>query len=161
MESWLQAFGELDQWYQLRPLEFQPMVEVGGRDHVLNQGSEFPLLLFANGPGTFSNQIYHTAMLLLLQCKPRTAMLNHPQSPVLSPLWHAHRVCGIALNNDTRESWDPCLLASLLVAAKHMTHESQQEEILHGFNRIHEITGWDTGEYLTRLREDWSFSEGV
>ncbi|KAF7595598.1 hypothetical protein BBP40_005344 [Aspergillus hancockii] len=161
MENWLQAFGELDQWYQLRPLEFQPMVEVDARDQLLNQGSEFPLLLFANGSGTFSNQIYHTAMLLLLQCKPRTVLLNHPQSPVLSPLWHAHRVCGIALNNDTCESWDPCLLASLLLAAKHMTHESQQEEILRGFDRIHEITGWDTGEYLTSLREDWSFLDSV
>ncbi|KAE8378426.1 hypothetical protein BDV26DRAFT_281091 [Aspergillus bertholletiae] len=160
-ENWLQTFGELEQWYHLRPLEFEPMVEIDARDHVLNQGSEFPLLLFANGSGAFSNQIYHTAMLLLLQCKPRTALLNHPQSPVLSPLWHAYRICGIALNNDARESWDPCLLASLLLAAKHMTHESQQQEILQGFNRIRGITGWDTGEYLSRLQEDWSFLNGI
>ncbi|KOC16204.1 hypothetical protein AFLA70_95g003341 [Aspergillus flavus AF70] len=160
-ENWLQAFGELEQWHHLRPLEFEPMVEIDARDQVLNQGSEFPLLLFANGSGTFSNQIYHTAMLLLLQCKPRTALLNHPQSPVLSPLWHAYRICGIALNNDTREGWDPCLLASLLLAAKHMTHESQQQEILQGFNRIREITGWDTGEYLSHLREEWSFLDGI
>ncbi|OGM48484.1 hypothetical protein ABOM_002525 [Aspergillus bombycis] len=160
-ENWLQAFGELEQWQHLRPLEFEPMVEIDARDQVLNQGSEFPLLLFANGAGTFSNQIYHTAMLLLLQCKPRTALLNHPQSPVLSPLWHAYRICGIALNNDTRESWDPCLLASLLLAAKHMTHESQQQEILQGFDRIREITGWGTGEYLSHLQEEWSFLDGI
>ncbi|KNG88316.1 hypothetical protein ANOM_002514 [Aspergillus nomiae NRRL 13137] len=161
MENWLQVFGELEQWQNLRPLEFEPMVEIDARDQVLNQGSEFPLLLFANGAGTFSNQIYHTAMLLLLQCKPRTALLNHPQSPVLSPLWHAYRICGIALNNDTRESWDPCLLASLLLAAKHMTHESQQQEILQGFDRIRGITGWDTGEYLSHLQEEWSFLDGL
>ncbi|KAE8401959.1 hypothetical protein BDV37DRAFT_285218 [Aspergillus pseudonomiae] len=161
MENWLQVFGELEQWQHLRPLEFEPMVEIDARDQVLNQGSEFPLLLFANGAGTFSNQIYHTAMLLLLQCKPRTALLNHPQSPVLSPLWHAYRICGIALNNDTRESWVPCLLASLLLAGKHMTHESQQEEILQGFDRIRGITGWDTGEYLSHLQEEWSFLDGL
>ncbi|KAF5856514.1 hypothetical protein ETB97_007245 [Aspergillus alliaceus] len=161
MESWLQTFGELDQWYHLRPPEFQPIVEIDERDQTLNQGSEFPLLLFSNGAGTFSNQIYHTTMLLLLQRKPRTALLNHPQSPALSPLWHAHRICGIALNNDTRESWDPSLLASMLVAAKHMTHESQQQEILQAFDRIHVITGWDTGKYLTHLKEEWSFLDGM
>ncbi|KAE8151994.1 hypothetical protein BDV25DRAFT_80896 [Aspergillus avenaceus] len=160
-QSWLQVYDELQGWYNLRPVEFQPMVEINERDQALNPGSEFPLLLFASGAGTFSNQIYHTAKLLLLQCKPRTALLNHPQSPALSPLWHAHRICGISINNDTRESWDPCLLASLLVAAKHMTHESQQQEIVQAIHRIREITGWDTGEYLARLQEDWTFLDGV
>ncbi|KAB8221424.1 hypothetical protein BDV33DRAFT_190411 [Aspergillus novoparasiticus] len=93
---------------------------------------------------------------------PSLSLLSRTEdSPVLSPLWHAYRICGIALNNDTREGWDPCLLASLLLAAKHMTHESQQQEILQGFNHIREITGWDTGEYLSHLREEWSFLDGI
>ncbi|KAL4992054.1 hypothetical protein BDW68DRAFT_184413 [Aspergillus falconensis] len=70
-DSWFQVFEELSQWHHLRPQEFQPMVELshdGG--NALNAG----------------------------KCKPRTAtaLLNqhqklHPHSPVLSPLWHAHR----------------------------------------------------------------------
>lgn len=160
-ESWLQTFEELDQWYRMRPQVLQPIVELHTTDPIIQAGSEFPLILFANAAGPLSNQIYHTAMLLLLQCKPRTALLNKPNSPALSTLWHAQRICGIALNNDRRECWDPCLLASFLVAAKSMTHESQQKEILQGFDSIRKITGWDVGEYLSHLREDWSFLDGT
>lgn len=160
MDGWLQAFEQLHQWYHLRPLEFQPMIELEGDDQMLHSEGGMPLLLFANAAGAFSNQLYHTTMLLLLQSKPRTVLLHNVPSQLLSPLWHAQRICGIALNNDRRECWDPCLLASFLVAARFMTHESQQKEILQGFERIRVLTGWDVGEYLIHLREDWSFSEG-
>ncbi|RDW86673.1 Zn(II)2Cys6 transcription factor domain-containing protein [Aspergillus mulundensis] len=165
-ESWLQVFEGLSQWHYLRPQEFQPMVELShDGSHGLNAGSEFPTLLFTNGAGALCTQLYHTAMLHMLECKPRmaTALLSRhhqPRSPVLSPLWHAHRVCGIALNNDRAECWDPCLLASFLHAARHMTHESQQIEIVRGFERIQALTGWGVGEYLTTLREEWSFLDG-
>jgi hypothetical protein len=167
-DNWFQVFEKLSQWYYLRPQEFHPMVELNhdGGD-ALSAGSEFPLLLFTNGAAALCSQLYHTAMLHMIECKPRTAtaLLNqhqklNPHSPVLSPLWHAHRVCGIALNNDRAECWDPCLLASFLVAARRMTHESQQAEILHGFERIQTLTGWGVGEYLTALREEWSFLDG-
>jgi hypothetical protein len=160
-DNWLQAFEELDEWYRMRPQEVQPIVELHNSDPMLDSGSEFPLLLFSNAAGPFSNQIYHTAILLLLQCKPRTALINKPHSPALSPLWHAQRICGIALNNDRRECWDPCLLASFLVAARFMTHESQQNEIIQGFDKIRKLTGWDVGEYLSHVREDWSFLDGT
>ncbi|PLB48366.1 hypothetical protein P170DRAFT_476983 [Aspergillus steynii IBT 23096] len=160
MDSWLQVFEELNQWYHLRPLEFQPMIEVEGDDQMFYPDGGFPLLLFANGAGAFSNQLYHTAMLLLLQSKPRTVMLHNSPSRFSSPLWHAQQICGVALNNDRRECWDPCLLASFLIAARLMTHESQQKEILQGFDRIKLLTGWDVGEKLMQLCEEWSFSEG-
>ncbi|KAK1148545.1 hypothetical protein N8T08_009551 [Aspergillus melleus] len=38
---------------------------------------------------------------------------------------------------------------------------SLQKEILHGFERIKMLTGWNVGEHLTHLREDWSFSDGA
>ncbi|GIJ85562.1 hypothetical protein Asppvi_004421 [Aspergillus pseudoviridinutans] len=158
VEDWILIFRALSEWYELRPPDFQPMVEIGF-EHPSDSNSEFPLLLFANGAGTFNNQLYHTALVLLLQCKPRTAKLQQYQSTLLSPLWHAKRICGIALNNDSRESWDPCLLASLLIASKHMTHESQQQAIIRGFQRITKITGWDIGQYLVDLRDYWSTLE--
>ncbi|KAL2829749.1 hypothetical protein BDW59DRAFT_158923 [Aspergillus cavernicola] len=173
-DTWLQVFDKLSQWHYLRPQEFQPMVMIelhsDDRDQdqdqdqtqTLNPGSQFPMLLFTNGAGVLCNQLYHTAMLLMLECKPRTALpQSHGHSPVLSALWHAQRICGIALNNDRREWWDPCLLASFLVAARYMTHESQQVEIVRGFERIRGLTGWSVGEYLTQVREEWSFLDGV
>ncbi|KAL3482531.1 hypothetical protein BJX99DRAFT_252781 [Aspergillus californicus] len=74
-QSWLQIFEELNSWHYLRPQEFQPMVEVEldmtqnseDRTHTLNPGSQFPMLLFTNGAGALCNQLYHTAMLLMLE----------------------------------------------------------------------------------------------
>ncbi|KAJ0426113.1 hypothetical protein BJY00DRAFT_307616 [Aspergillus carlsbadensis] len=160
-DSWLQVFDELTQWHYLRPQEFQPMVELGTDETSLNPESEFPMLLFTNGTGALCNQLYHTAMLYMLECKPRTALLGNQYSPVLSPLWHAQRVCGVAMNNDRRQWWDPCLLASFLVAARHMTHELQRREIVDGFARVQALTGWGVGEYLTQLRDEWAFLDGV
>jgi len=160
VKDWLQTFEEVAHWYQLQPQEFRPVVEIDKDDANFNPDGEFPMLLFTNGAASLCNQIYHTAMLILLQCKPRTILLGKLHSLALSPLWHAQRICGIAINNDRRECWDPCLLASFLVAARHMTHEYQQREILQAYYRIHNITGWDIGEYLTQLREYWTFLEG-
>ncbi|KAL4813987.1 hypothetical protein BDW67DRAFT_177497 [Aspergillus spinulosporus] len=71
-DNWFQVFEKLSQWYYLRPQEFHPMVE-------LNHDSGNDALSAG-------------------KCKPRTAtaLLNqhqklNPHSPVLSPLWHAHR----------------------------------------------------------------------
>ncbi|KAJ5580394.1 hypothetical protein N7450_006695 [Penicillium hetheringtonii] len=73
----------------------------------------------------------------------------------MSPLLHAQRICSIALNNERRECWDPVLLASFLTAARRMTHESQQQEILRGFERIRRVTGWDASDFLHDLQEEW------
>ena len=155
VEDWVQIVDDLDDWYSNRPQEFQPMLELSLENPTIDGG--FPVVLFTNGAGVFGNQLYHTAMLLLTQSKPRTArhMVSSPST--MSPLWHARRICGIALNNDRRECWDLLLLASFLMAARRMTHESQHREILAGFDRIKALVGWDISESIHHLREEWCF----
>jgi hypothetical protein len=154
----MQLVKDLEQWYQERPQGFQPMMEVDLKDQTAGSIQSFPLVLYASGPGVFANQLYHTAMLLLLHSRPRTAPINDFPSATMSPLWHAQRICSIALNNERRECWDPCLLASFLSASRRMTHESQQEEILRGFERIRRITGWDARGPLQDLQAEWDSS---
>lgn len=156
VDHWVQIASELNEWYHNRPHEFQPVLELGIQDLVPGSQETFPVILFINGAGIFSNQLYHTAMLLLIRDKPRTARLADQQPSTMSPLWHARRICSIALNNDRREWWDVSLLASLLVAARCMTHESQHQSILDGFDRIRALTGWDISESLRHLREEWN-----
>jgi hypothetical protein len=128
-------------------------------DQLAGSERSFPVVLFANGAGLFGNQLYHTAMLILLQNKPRTARITEFYSAAMSPLWHAQRVCSIALHNDRRECWDPCLLASFVVAARRMTHESQQHEVLRGFDRIRTVTGWNAHDSVQGLRAEWGLLE--
>lgn len=160
LHAWMHLVGELEQWYQERPQGFQPMLELEEDDQDCELGQDFPVVLFANGAGVFANQLYHTAMLLLLHSRPRTAPMAGFNYAAMSPLRHAQRICSIALNNERRECWDPCLLASFLVAARRMTHESQQQEILRGFERIQNVTGWDVSGLLHGLQAEWEVPQG-
>ncbi|CAI7583269.1 unnamed protein product [Penicillium discolor] len=161
LHIWTQLVEELQQWYRERPREFQPMLELEMDDQLAGPERSFPVVLFANGAGLFGNQIYHTAMLMLLHNRPRTARIVDFHSVAMSPLWHAQRICSIALHNDSRECWDPCLLASFLLAARRMTHESQQHEVLRGFDRIRTVTGWDANNSLQRLRAEWCLLDEI
>ncbi|WYZ38306.1 hypothetical protein EsH8_III_000220 [Colletotrichum jinshuiense] len=149
VHRWTMLSDALSVWYTSRAQEFRPMVEIDGDENL------FPTILFTNGAAVFANQLYHTAMLLLLQNRPRTLQAAAKKSSSMSPLWHAQRVCGIALNNDRRDSWDLCLVASLYLAAQRMTYEPQQRAILECFDRIKSLTGWDVDGFSAKAREDW------
>ncbi|KAF4443837.1 Transcriptional regulatory protein pro-1 [Fusarium austroafricanum] len=147
-QKWKALYGALHMWYTNRPRDFKPMLEI--EDNEL-----FPLILFTNGAAILANQLYHSSMLLLLQNRPRTLPKEHGRNVYLSPLWHAQHICGISLNNDTRNSWDFTLLASFYLAAKRMTYEPQQHAILHGIGRIGSLTGWNVNTLSAQLVHEW------
>ena len=127
------------------------MVEVDSKDD-----DGFPLLLFTSGAGLMANQLYHTAMLLMLQNKPRTYRISTRRvAEGMSALWHGRRVCGIALANDARECWDPSLVASFAVAARGMTHSDQHRTLLEKLDDVGRLTGWKVGYYRKFLMEEW------
>ncbi|KAL6819183.1 hypothetical protein V8C40DRAFT_70429 [Trichoderma camerunense] len=149
---WKSIVDNLNDWYTNRPSTFRPVIEIS------NDEFSFPIIYFTSGAATFANQLYHTAMMLMLAHKPRTLQLDQRRSSSLSQLWHAQRICGIAINNNRCECWDPCLLTSFYLAAQRMTHESQQREILLGFKHIDSL-GWRTDGFIERLNQDWHTSE--
>ncbi|EFQ35785.1 uncharacterized protein GLRG_10980 [Colletotrichum graminicola M1.001] len=159
VHRWTMLSDALGAWYANRAQEFRPMAEMDGEE------SLFPVVLFTNGAAVFANPLYHTAMPLLLQNKPRVLLLQtaaaaaaakkSSAAPLSSPLWHAQSVCGIALNNDRRDSWDLCLVASLYLAAQRMTYEPQQRAILRCFERVRALTGWRVDGFSAKAREDW------
>ncbi|KAI0599048.1 hypothetical protein F4775DRAFT_137743 [Biscogniauxia sp. FL1348] len=151
VDAWTSLVDDLNSWYVRRRQEFQSIIEL---DHAEDG---IPVVFFTSGAAIFANQLYHTAMLLLLQHKPRTAPLpTWQRSSTLSFLWHARRICGISLNNDRRECWDPSLVASLFMASRRMSHETQHHALLEGFDRIGVITGWDISPYKTLLHSEWA-----
>jgi len=152
-QDWRLIAEDLNAWYCSRPEKLQPVVEL---DHSPTDAEPlFPAILFTNGAAILGNQMYHTAMMLLLQHKPRTLVLDRRRLPGWSPLWHAQRVCGIALSNDRRECWDLLLLASFYLAAKSMTYEPQQRELLRGFDVVARLTKWNVGHLKTMLQREW------
>ncbi|KAL7811179.1 hypothetical protein V8C44DRAFT_330885 [Trichoderma aethiopicum] len=145
---WQAIVNSLNDWYTDRPPTFRPIIDLN------NKASPFPTLYFSSGASTLANQLYHTAMMLILAHKPRTLQLDQRRSSSLSQLWHAQRICGIAVNNNRCECWDPCLLASFYMTARQMTHEAQQREIVMGFDRVGAL-GWRIDGFVEQLREEW------
>lgn len=148
-QNWKSLFESLSIWYTNRPRDLKPMLEMEESDEL------FPLVLFTNGVAVLANQLYHASMLLLLQNRPRTLQNEQGRSVFMSPLWHAQRICGISLNNDSRANWDFSLIASFYLAAKRMTYEPQQQAILRGINRISDITGWNLNTMSIQLIQEW------
>lgn len=148
-QNWKAMFESLNFWYKNRPQEFKPMLEIDANDQL------FPLVLFTNEAALQASQLYHTAMLLLLQNRPRTLSNEHGRAIYMSPLWHAQRICGISLNNDNRSGWDFSLVASFYVGASRMTYEPQQQHILKGIGRLGTITGWNTQGMAMQLIQEW------
>jgi hypothetical protein len=140
--------ADLADWYDKRKPELHPTVEMEVDEQ------SFPVIFFPSGTSIYASIMYHTTMLLLLDNKPRTVQLDSRENPHMSSLWHARRVCGIALSNDRRACWDPCLLGAFFAASRRMTHEGQQLAIMAAMDWIEEL-GWSTASLKAQLRQEW------
>lgn len=158
VEVWKTLVQDFGQWYMHRSQAFQPIIELYPRDGVLTD-DDYPTIVFTSGAALLANQLYHTGMLLLLQNRPRFADKLSQNSPSMSTLWHAHRICGIAIQNDRPGWWDPCLVASLIVAGRTATHASQHSAIVHTLEYVQRLTGWVIEPYIEQLRTEWQLAE--
>jgi hypothetical protein len=154
VETWKMLVERFVNWYKQRSLDFQPIIELYPKDGTQSV-DEFPIIIFTSGAALLSNQLYHTGMLLLLQNKPRFVDRPRSSSTTMSTLWHAHRICGISIQNDRVECWDPCLVASLIMAGRTATHGSQHEVISNTLENVQQLTGWNFSRCTDELRRDW------
>ncbi|KAI6379167.1 hypothetical protein MCOR25_002043 [Pyricularia grisea] len=137
-QSWGTQTRDLQAWYDARCETFRPLLDL---DMSTSDPTAalFPTIVFSTAAAALANSIYHAAMLLLLQHKPRTIPVLSPGS---SSLWHARRICAIAVSNGSNAYWDPCLLSTLYVAARVMTYVPQQARIVRCFKEAGMRTGW-------------------
>ncbi|KAH8686286.1 hypothetical protein BGZ61DRAFT_589509 [Ilyonectria robusta] len=157
LDRWKAVLAELQGWYDGRPPELRSLAELE------NQETVFPTVLFTSSAGMSANVIYHMAMHLLLSHKPR-AMPHHAheldqdraEAANTSPLWHSRRVCGIALTGKEQyaQCWDPCMIAAFFFAARRMTHQTQQRELLACLENV-KTAGWRLDKLIHRLRREW------
>lgn len=158
VETWKTLVQRFAHWYMNRSQAFQPIIELYSRDGVLTD-DDYPTIVFTSGAALLANQLYHTGMLLLLQNRPRFAEKPSQNSPSMSTLWHAHRICGIAIQNDRPGWWDPCLVASLIVAGRTATHISQHSAIVHTLESVQRLTSWVIEPYVEQLRTEWQLAD--
>ncbi|CAI7580639.1 unnamed protein product [Penicillium bialowiezense] len=161
LSEWTFLWSDCQKWYNDRPVNVQQIVDIRGgeADHIdPDHDSSFPILIYTTPMALVANAVYHTISLLLLTHKPRLLKsLPGPRS-VTSYIWHAQSIAGIAASNDSPEQWDPVLVASLLVIAKEMTHESQQTVILQCLAKITATTGIKLDREREALQAAWNLA---
>ncbi|EAZ62980.2 fungal transcriptional regulatory protein [Scheffersomyces stipitis CBS 6054] len=143
--EWESLFSEVVAWHVNRPPELQPFMEF---EHF-----PFPGLLFLNGPAISSNQLYHMAIILLSQNKPRLLKVK-PSRSVKSNIWHAKQICAISLHNTHHGCWNNAL-QPLWIAGKLLSSEEEHTIILNLLDKIESTTGWQMNFRARDLKRFW------
>ncbi|KAH8668977.1 hypothetical protein BX600DRAFT_496964 [Xylariales sp. PMI_506] len=160
-EKWKKLLTDLFSWHLSRPPELRPVLETEGGSA---GGSAFPTLLFGSSAGMWANSMYHVAMMMLLQLRGEHeqygSAFGDDAGDHTSPLWHARRVCGIALSSDpgaggSSSCWDPCMIAAFWAAARRVRSADQQAELLGCLDGVR-ASGWRRVDSLAdKLRAEW------
>lgn len=151
---WRYLFGLLTQWYDDRPLEMKPILDMSPAAADLQH--PFPILLFSSSSAISGNQLYHTGALLMLQQKPRGVRLGVGTRSIL---WHARRISAISISNTDHACWTNCI-QPLWFAGQVMSHPAEHRAILETYERIERETGWGARWRADDLREYWGDLEG-
>ncbi|KAI9167921.1 Dihydroxyacetone kinase 2 [Paramyrothecium foliicola] len=148
---WNELFAHIEEWYNQRPSEMRSILSQPASTSPGDTASPFPTLLFSNPPAISGNQLYHTAALLMLQKKPRRAILPSKVHPVL---WHARRICAISICNKHHGCWTNCI-QPLWIAGQVMSHHAEHQAILEAYELIEKETGWGATWRAEDLKSHW------
>lgn len=145
-KEWKLLWKEIGDWHENRPSELKPI-------YTFND-SPFPGILYVNGPSISANQLYHMAIILMQQNKPRLhkiVNLDH----VKSPIWHARQICAISLHNEHHGCWNNAL-QPLWIAGQLLSGEQEHEILLELLQKIESTTGWQMNFRAEDLKRHWS-----
>lgn len=155
--SWVRLWDEIQSWRQDRPAELLQLEF--GNDSQQSKSAPFPFILFAAPCAISSNQLYHTACLLLLDIKPES-IISHEMGRAGSNIWHARQICGISTTNEHHGCLNNAI-QPLWVAGKLLSHPAEHKAIVDLISRIESITGWDAKWRIRDLKEIWGCDQNT
>lgn len=161
LSQWTFLWSDCQKWYNERPVDAQQIVDVrGGEADQIdpNHDSALPILIYTTPMALVANAVYHITSLLLLGHKPRLLKSLPGPRCFTSHIWHAQSIAGIAASNESPEQWDPVLVASLLLIARDMTHQSQQAVLMRIFRKITATTGIKLDRETEALQSVWKIA---
>lgn len=148
-QEWDSVWEELTLWFGQQPDEYHPVVS--GND------TPFPVIVFLNGPPIMAVQLYHMAVILMIQNKPRHVKITH-NDHVKSPIWHAKQIIGISLNNNHQGCWNYAL-EPLWIAGQLLSSAEEHAIILNLLEKIERCTGWPMSYRIVSLKQHWAEAE--
>ncbi|KAH9223010.1 hypothetical protein DL95DRAFT_440743 [Leptodontidium sp. 2 PMI_412] len=121
----------------------------------------FPFQLHTTRLSFYATLLTHLTSLLLLQCLPPRLKLKLKltQTALLQSLktetWHAVQICSLALSNRVIWSYDPVVIAALLLAGRMLSYEAQQQELIRFLRTLRVVTSWVFDAEIAELEEAW------
>ncbi|PTU17596.1 hypothetical protein P175DRAFT_0487303 [Aspergillus ochraceoroseus IBT 24754] len=144
---WTQLWNDLQTWLAERPSELLPVQTLPRKP--------FPQILFVHWAAISSNQLYHTACILLLKMMPKSLRLTRSHN--LSLLWHARRICGISLSNKHHGCLNNAI-QPLWIAGRLFSHASEHEQIIKIIRDVEAETGWGACWRIRDLELAWGYN---
>ncbi|KAJ9502201.1 hypothetical protein H2202_002265 [Exophiala xenobiotica] len=152
--EWTRLWDDLQEWLSCRPTEMTPV-----KSSTNNNASRFPSIFFAHWAAISSNQLYHTACILMLEMKDDDTTSTRPDE-LHSTLWHARRIIGISLTNPHPGCINNAI-QPLFVAGKLFTHREEQKIIVELIDSIEARTGWGSRWRIKDLEAAWGYRRGT
>ena len=150
--EWGNLRNEVLQWHKVRPQDLLPVM-------VASTARLFPRAFYAHHAAISSNQLYHTACILLQtmhNCSPTTPQLGFAHSP----LWHARCVVGISLANPHKGCLNNAI-QPLYVAGRLFTHREEQSIVVDLLDSIERGSGWASRWRIRDLEIVWGYPPGA
>ena len=162
-DDWLALWSDCQTWYRRREPELCPILSYRAIEAAQidpSNSAALPTELYSSSRALLPNIAYHTACILLLTCKPRSAKPLSVDSTrqFLSESWHIQIIAGIASVNEFEEQWDPVLIAALLFIGPRLTHQAQRDVVLDCLNRASEMTGLVLNNDINSLKATWALA---
>lgn len=153
--DWNSVATELRSWHTSRPLSFQEQDQHPSQPH-----ARLPRVTFKENVAVAANMMYHVSMLYMHTLAPLSISSGaadeglQPGHGNATALWHAQRICGIAVAHKS-QTWDPAMIAAFFAGALRIASSSQQAEVLECFAGLERI-GWKTSGLTRRLQDAWA-----
>lgn len=153
IHSWHKLWLELQDWSRDRPPELLPLEFSESLED--SDIGPFPFILYAAPCAISSNQLYHTACLLMLDMRPSSITLQQ-LGRLGSKLWHARRICGISATNEHHGCLNNAI-QPLWVAGKLLSHPVEHKAVADLIASIEMKTGWGGKWRIADLKEVWGY----
>lgn len=157
IHRWHKLWLELQDWSRGRPPELLPLDFSDSADD--SQNDPFPFILYAAPCAISSNQLYHTACLLMLDMRPASITLQQLRQ-LGSKLWHARSICGISATNEHHGCLNNAI-QPLWVAGKLLSHPVEHKAVADLIASIETKTGWGGKWRIGDLKEVWGYDRNT
>lgn len=151
--AWQSLWEDLQSWFQSRPAGMLPI-------KIVVDSQPFPRAFYGHFAAISSNQLYHTACILMLELQQDMHREETVVSGKRTIVWHARHVVGISLANPHKGCMNNAI-QPLFIAGRRFTHRAEQLIVVGLLEAIEANSGWAARWRIPDLETAWGYPHGT